>query len=370
MPYDQFDRSRVTMEPLAARQNKRDIQRDHVSPEIHSSKLAPEAANLLAELAARIRTSRLAARPVMITFGAHAIKNGLGPVLQKLVDQRWATHLATNGAGIIHDWEFAFLGQSSEDVERMVYEGRFGNWQETGFLINLALNIGSYEGLGYGESIGALIENEGLTIPSADQLVREITVGLARDPRQAAAAADLLSVVQKFELDEGWLAVPHRFKQYSIQAAAYRARVPLTGHPMIGHDIIYNHPMNHCASLGRTAQRDFLAFANSVSQLDGGVYISIGSAVMSPMIFEKSLSMAQNVAIQQGGHIDHHYLFICDLAESNWDWNQGEPPEDNPAYYLRYNKSFSRMGGTMRYLQADNRDFLLALAHQLCGSNA
>jgi hypothetical protein len=134
---------------------------------------------------------------------------------------------------------------------------------------------------------------------------------------------------------------------------------------MIGHDIIYNHPMNHCAALGRAAQRDFLAYAESISRIDGGVYISIGSAVMSPMVFEKSLSMAQNLAIQRGEHIDKHFILVSDLAESTWDWSLGEPPEDNPAYYLRYNKSFSRMGGTMRYLQSDNRELLLNLAHQL-----
>ena len=86
---------------------------------------------------------------------------------------------------------------------------------------------------------------------------------------------------------------------------------------------------------------------------------------MSPMIFEKAMSMAQNLAIQQHTHIDHHYLLVSDLAASNWDWSRGEPPEDDPAYYLRYNKSFSRMGGTMRYLQADNRDLLLTLTQWL-----
>jgi hypothetical protein len=273
--------------------------------------------------------------------------------------------LATNGAGIIHDWEFAFQGMSCEDVEVMVQEGRFGNWQETGFYINLALNVGAYEGRGYGESVGAMIQNEGLEIPNADRLTAEIKECAEIDSEQAAAAADLLAIIRRFQLNEGWLAVPHPWKRFSVQAGALQAGVPFTGHPMIGHDIIYNHPMNHCASLGRTAQRDFLTFAESVNQLEGGVYISIGSAVMSPMIFEKSLSMAQNLALQRGDHIDHHFLLINDLAESTWDWSQGEPPEDNPAYYLRYNKSFSRMGGTMRYLQADNRDFLLALTHML-----
>jgi len=247
----------------------------------------------------------------------------------------------------------------------MVDEGKFGNWNETGFNINLALNVGAFEGRGYGESVGSMIENEGLKIPSVEALQTEIVNQVTSDPFAVAAAADLLGIIQAFDLQPGWLAIPHEWKQYSIQAGAFREGVPFTSHPMIGHDIIYNHPMNHCAALGRTAQRDFLTYAESISRLDGGVYLSIGSAVMSPMIFEKSLSMAQNLAIQNGKHIDDHYILVSDLAESTWDWSQGEPPEDDPAYYLRYNKSFSRMGGTMRYLQADNRDLLLNLVHRL-----
>jgi hypothetical protein len=120
--------------------------------------------------------------------------------------------------------------------------------------------------------------------------------------------------------------------------------------------------------LGRCAQRDFLTFAESVRQLEGGVYLSVGSAVMSPMIFEKSLSMAQNLALQHGSKIEDHFIVVVDMAKSDWDWSQGEPPEEDPAYYLRYNKTFSRMGGTMRYVQADNRDFFLQLTRQLSGS--
>ena len=135
---------------------------------------------------------------------------------------------------------------------------------------------------------------------------------------------------------------------------------------MFGHDIIYTHPMNHGASVGRTAETDFLYFVQSVSNLENGVYMSVGSAVMSPMIFEKSLSMSQNIEIQKKSHIDNHYILIVDLAESDWNWNKdGEPPMDNPAYYLRYNKTFNRMGGEMHYLTADNRDFLLALYKKL-----
>ena len=103
-----------------------------------------------------------------------------------------------------------------------------------------------------------------------------------------------------------------------------------------------------------------------VGNLDGGVYMSVGSAVMSPMIFEKSLSMSQNLLIQEGKHVDNHFMLVVDLAKSTWDWSgAGEPPMDNPAYYLRYCKTFSRMGGTMRYLSADNRDFLINLYGEL-----
>ena len=164
------------------------------------------------------------------------------------------------------------------------------------------------------------------------------------------------------------MVIPHPYKKYSVQSRAYELGIPFTGHPMIGHDIIYNHPMNHGAALGRVALNDFLSFAYGVSNLDSGVYMSIGSAVMSPMIFEKALSMSQNLKIQENRHIDNHYMLIVDLAKSDWDWQKnGEPPMDNPAYYLRYCKTFNRMGGEMHYLTADNRDFLLALYQKLTG---
>jgi len=365
MAYKQFDRCAVKMQPLSARQNKKFIEQDHVAPHARPNRLSDAARELIDEVVERIRTARKNDRPVMVTFGAHSIKNGLGPVFLQLIRDGWVTHLATNGAGIIHDWEFAFQGKSCEDVEQMVHEGRFGNWQETGFYVNLALNVGAYEGRGYGESVGAMIQNEGLTIPSTQQLTGEVHARLANHPEQAAAAADLLAIIGRFSLQPGWLTIPHPWKQYSVQAGAFEIGVPFTGHPMIGHDIIYNHPMNHCASLGRAAQRDFLTFAEGVSRLDGGVYISVGSAVMSPMIFEKSLSISQNVAIQHQRHIDNHFILVSDLAASTWDWSRGEPPEDDPAYYLRYNKTFSRMGGTMKYLQADNRDLMLSLLQSL-----
>ncbi len=362
MPYPKFNRNKLEIKRLADRKNKVYIERDHVAVDQEPRELSSSAEKLIDKTITRIRKSREMNRPVMLAFGAHTIKNGMGPTLIALMNEGWVTHLATNGAGIIHDWEFAFQGESSEDVRENVDLGQFGIWDDTGFYINLALVVGAYEGLGYGESVGKMVHNEGIEIPEVSMLYDFVRDNMRVDQSKAAAALDLAGIINQFNLTPGFMNIPHPYKKYSVQGSAYKMSVPFTGHPMFGHDIIYTHPVNHGASIGRTAENDFLRYAHSVSNLEGGVYMSVGSAVMSPMIFEKSLSMAQNVAIQRGEHIDDHYILVVDLAEAEWDWNKdGEPPADNPAYYLRYCKTFHRMGGEMHYLTADNRDFLLAL---------
>ena len=366
MPYPQFDRHSLKIKPLSERYNKVYIEKDYVRPDTPVPDDCGIDEALMDEVVGRIRQARANGRPVMMAFGAHSIKNGLGPLMVDLMERGWLTHLATNGAGIIHDWEFAYQGQSSEDVRANVKQGQFGIWQETGYYINLAIVVGAYEGLGYGESVGSMIEHEGLMIPDEEALAEEIRRCAADDPGRAAGTADLLKTIRTFGLKPGWMSIPHPYKKYSAQANAYRLHVPFTSHPMFGHDIIYTHPMNCGAAIGRAAERDFLTFAEQVRHLEGGVYLSVGSAVMSPMIFEKSLSMSQNMEIQAGRHIDNHYMLVVDLAKSSWDWSKdGEPPMDNPAYYLRYCKTFNRMGGVMRYLSADNRHFLLKLSQKL-----
>lgn len=360
-----FDRGAIRFRPLRERHNRVHIERDRVVLGDAARDLGDDTRAAVEEVAGRMRSARDAGKARIAAFGAHTIKNGLGPLLTWLMEEGWLTHLATNGAGIIHDWEFAYLGESSEDVALNVAKGEFGLWEETGFHLNLALAVGAYKGFGYGEAIGRLVEEEGLDVPTAKKLREEIGASVKDDPAKAAAAADLLDLVQRRNVEPGWLSVPHPYKNYGVQAAAHRLGVSFTGHPMIGHDIIYAHPMNNCASIGRCAERDFLRFVQSVSELDGGVYLSIGSAVMSPMIFEKALSMARNVALGRGEAMENHYIFVADLAESKWDWSSGEPPEDRPEYYMRYNKTFSRMGGTMRYATIDNRDLLLTLTDML-----
>ena len=367
MPYKQFDRSKLLVKPLSDRSNKVYIEKDHISLNSKYSEFTGNNKAIIDKTIEKIKKAREAKKPVILAFGAHSIKNGLAKIFINLIKKGWITHLATNGAGIIHDWEFAYQGKSSEDVRANVDKGQFGIWQETGYYINLAIIIGAYEGLGYGESVGALIENEALDIPGESELKKAIHQD--KNLGKAAAAADLLNIIKEFKIPIGKMSIPHGFKQYSVQRAAYELKLPFTGHPMFGHDIIYTHPLNYGAAIGRAAQRDFLSFAEQVSNLDGGVYLSIGSAVMSPMIFEKSLSMSQNIKIQNGEHIDKHYMLIADLAENNWNWSKdGEPPMNNPAYYLRYCKTFNRMGGEMDYLCADNRDLLLCLNEKLNNS--
>lgn len=365
MPFSLFDRKKIKLKPLSERTNKKRIETDRILPDYPAKNLDDDALSFIEKSAQDIHRALKSRRSVMMAFGAHTIKNGLAPVLNRLIEKRWITHLATNGAGIIHDWEFAFLGQTSENVRENVAVGEFGTWQETGFYLNLAILIGAYEGLGYGESVGKMIFTERLMVPDHKQLAQTAIKSIEDDPEKAAAALDLLGALRDFDISPGVMEIPHPYKQYSVQAKAYEAKVPLTGHPMFGHDIIYTHPMNHGAAIGRTAQRDFLAFAQNVSRIGGGVYISVGSAVMSPMIFEKSLSMSQNLAMQEGRTINGHKIIVVDLARSTWDWSKGEPPENSPDYYLRYNKTFARMGGTLKYLCADNRDFLLALVRAM-----
>jgi hypothetical protein len=354
------------MLPLAQRTSKKAIERDHVRLDSPAPSLGPDAESFVAQCAERVLDARAIGRPVVLAFGAHTIKNGLALFLIELIRRGFVTHLATNGAGIIHDWEFSYLGKTSEDVAANMPAGRFGNWQETGFYINLAINVGACEGRGYGESVGAMIETGGLDIPDPAELEKRAVALVGSDPSAAAAAAELLAVVRRFDLPPGRMSVEHPWKRFGVQANAYRMGVPFTGHPMIGHDIIYNHPMNNGTLLGRAAVRDFLVYADSISRLEGGVYISLGSAVMSPMIFEKSLSISRNVAATEGRRIDDFSIFVADLAESRWDWSsKGEPPDYSPDYYLRYNKTFSRMGGTMRYGTIDNRAMLVNLLRRL-----
>jgi hypothetical protein len=363
MPHVPFDRSRLIFRPVADRDSKFHIDDIRVDPDTPVGDPA-EASATIDAAARRIVRARERGAPVVICHGAHLIKNGLGPLLARMVEEGWLTHVATNGAGSIHDWEFGFLGRSCEDVRAYVEEGQFGIWDETGGRIGGALLVGAADGLGYGESVGRMMVEEKLDVPTPDVLRDRIRAQLDADQPDhdvCGAAADLLDAITCGDLESGVQTIPHGFASRSVQSACYRAGVPFTVHPGIGQDIIYTHPLFRGGAVGRTSMRDFLVYAQAIRGLAGGVYLSVGSSVMSPMIFEKSVSMSRNLARQDGTTFDDFLIVVNDLAESTWDWSQGEPPTDHPAYYVRFCKSFSRMGGELMYAGMDNRVFLTHL---------
>lgn len=315
-----------------------------------------------------IRAARECGAAVMLIYGAHLLRNGAALLLDRLMAEGWLTHLATNGAGTIHDWEYAWLGRSTEKVEDNVASGTFGTWDETGRNLHLALLAGALRNEGYGQALGRFIVEDGCTLPSAEELAMLVTQFPA-DPL-TPAAADLLVAMRRHGLAEGRHEVTHRWKHGSILASAFRRGVPVTVHPGIGYDIVACHPMFNGAAIGRAAETDFKRFAASVERLDRGVVLSIGSAIMGPQVFEKSLSCVHNLRRQAGRpNVAGHSIHVVDLQDGGgWDWTKGEPPKSNAAYYLRFCKSYSRMGGAMHYVQADNARFVHGLVRELGGA--
>ena len=156
--------------PLSRRKNLLPMDKLAMLPEaVARPRLEPPLAAQIDQLAQRIVAARTRAS-VMMAYGAHLIKNGAGPLVNALVERGLITHLATQGAGVIHDWEFAFQDASGESVRENAPAGRFGSWEETGRWLNLAVLNGAAEGIGFGEAVGRMIVDNGLTIPSADDL--------------------------------------------------------------------------------------------------------------------------------------------------------------------------------------------------------
>lgn len=259
-------------------------------------------------------------------IGGHPIKLGLSPFLIDLMDRGWITHLATNGAGIIHDFELALVGGTSEDVAKWIQRGQFGLWQETGRL-NDIIRQAADRGEGLGEAVGRVIETE------------------------------------RF---------PHR--DVSLCAAGWRNGIPVTSHVTIGGDIIHAHA--HCdgAALGTASYTDFLIFAHSVSQLEGGVFLNIGSAVTGPEVYLKALSMARNVAHQQGKEIRHFTAAVFDMVPLPDNWRDGTPSKDDPFYYYRPWKTIltrtTADGGQSFFIHADHRVSIPNLWHELTRGEA
>ena len=366
MPYPEpLDLSKVKVFPVESRRSEAKIDDILVGPDLPPPPCPPLSADIIRGCAQKIAAARKRKASVMLIFGAHLLKNGGQEIIIRLLRDGWATHLATNGAGTIHDWEWAFLGRSTESVEKNVATGTFGTWDETSRCIHLAILAGALRSEGYGRSLGRFIVEDGVTLPSVETL-EDI---LRSEPAHALspARAELLLAMKRHQLPAGRTEVKHPWKIHSVLAQAFQLDVPVTVHPGIGYDIISNHPMFNGAAIGRAATIDFCQFGSAVEALDHGVVLSVGSAIMGPQVFEKSISCVNNLRLQAARPIvQGHSIYVVDLQDGGqWDWTQGEPPKTNPAYYLRFCKSFSRMGGTMQYLQCDNVTFLHHLLHEL-----
>jgi hypothetical protein len=353
-----IDLSKVKVYPLAERQSLSALGQMLVDPSQPPRSCEPAMLATIQGCAAKVAAARQRDASVILMYGAHLIKNGAMRIVNALTAGGWVTHLATNGAGTIHDWELAFLGRTEESVKKNVATGTFGTWDETGRCIHLALLAGALRHEGYGRSLGRFICDEGVTLPAIGLLEKSLR-DQPSDPL-SPARAELLQAMLAHQLPAGRIDVKHPWKETAILAQAFQHDVPLTVHPGIGYDIISNHPMFNGAAIGRAAAMDFRLFGRAVEGLDGGVVLSVGSAIMAPQVFEKSLSCVNNLRLQAGRRIVHdHTMYVVDIQEGgNWDWSKGEPPKDNPAYYLRFCKSFSRMGGKMDYVQCDNVAFL------------
>ena len=206
-----------------------------IDPQSDPKPCPPEAAPAIESCVHAVRNSRARGAGVILMYGAHLLRNGAARILDRMMERRWLTHVATNGAGTIHDWEYAWLGRSTESVEQNVATGTFGAWDETGRNLHLALLAGALRGEGYGASLGRFITEDGTDFPAPESLENAIR----DDPQHplTPARADLLQTMLRHRIRSGRARVEHNWKQASILASAFRHGIPATVHPGIGYDI-------------------------------------------------------------------------------------------------------------------------------------
>ncbi|MDB6021170.1 MAG: hypothetical protein JWQ04_1027, partial [Pedosphaera sp.] len=165
-----LDLKRVKVFPLAERLSESKVEDILIDPEAAPPVVSPALLTAVKDSARKIATAHQRKASVMLLYGAHLIKNGGATILNQLIELGWVTHLGTNGAGTIHDWEFSYLGRSTESVKNNVATGTFGTWDETGRCIHLALLAGALREEGYGYSLGRFIMEDGVTLPSIENL--------------------------------------------------------------------------------------------------------------------------------------------------------------------------------------------------------
>lgn len=272
------------------------------------------------ELIDRILTARKNGRPVIWSMGAHVIKNRLSRYLIELIDAGIITHIASNGAGSIHDFELAYLGGTSEDVPTAIEDGSFGMWEETGRWMNEAIQAGAKEGIGYGQALGKYIDEH-----------------------------------------------PDRFpyREDCVLYQAYKHDIPATYHIALGTDIIHQHPICDMAAIGRCSGIDFQKTCASVARLDGGVFLNFGSAVIGAEVFLKALSIARNLGYPTFNITTGNFDLI-DLGDYRCKIGY-----EDPNYYYRPRKNIvnrpTSQGGRGWHFCGDHQITIPTLADRLMG---
>ncbi len=310
--YPQFDRSKLLIKPLSERRHDLGhaslLPLDHVPPPLEA-----EAANAIGVLGRRLVEARGRGAARLLLMGAHVIRAGVARQIIDMMERGLITHIGMNGAGPIHDYELARIGATCESVARYIRSGEFGLWRETAE-INDVVARGAAAGMGFGECLG-----------------KEILEG------------------------------PFPYKETSVLAAAYRLGVPATVHVGFGYDILHEHPNFDAAACGQATYRDFLILCHTVSQLEGGVFLCFGTAVMGPEVYLKALAMARNVAHQRGERICRFTTAAFDLIPISGDYRE-EAPRHNPQYYYRPWKTILVRtvadGGESYYVCGDHRQTL------------
>ena len=310
--YELFDRSRLIVKPLAERSHDLQVDRwlalDDPAPEYSHPQLS--------EVARRIVAAGRSGAARILMMGAHVLRAGVNRHIIDLLGRGALSHIAMNGAGAIHDYELSRIGATTESVARYIRSGEFGLWQETGEL-NDWIREAADQGLGLGENVGRRIH-----------------------------ASD------------------YAYKNLSVFAAAYRLSIPVTVHVGIGYDILHEHPNCDGAAVGEASYRDFLIFAHAVENLEGGVMLSVGSAIMAPEVYLKALAMARNVACQEGRQIRNFSTAVFDLVPIQGDIHR-ELVKSDPGYYFRPHKTILVRtvadGGESFYFCGDHRATLPAL---------
>ncbi|MFN0119492.1 MAG: hypothetical protein ACKV2V_03210 [Blastocatellia bacterium] len=230
------------------------------------------AAQSLRAIAASALRARATGRAIIWGLGGHVIKTGLAPILIDLMKRGFVSSIALNGSGIIHDFEIALTGATSEDVDEALGSGAFGMAEETGRMLNEAIRRGAADDIGLGESIGRMLT---ATAPP--------------------------------------------YSEYSLLHAAYNHKIPVTAHVTVGADIIHLSPHADGAAIGATSHRDFRLMTTMVRHLDGGgLYLNVGSAVTLPEVFLKAVTVARNL-----GHS------LTDFTTANFDFIQAYRPQTN-----------------------------------------